>query len=161
MMTSDYHLRLATANDAAVVAYQRAAMFRDYLQIPAPDAAAIEAASQPLLAEMMARGEYFAWLVELDGQAVAGGGVILRRLLPRPGGLHGSEEAYILNVYTEPEHRRRGLARVVMSAIIDWCVAREVAVVALHASDDGRPLYESLGFAPTSEMSWQGQRATQ
>ena len=160
-MTSDYHLRLATADDAAVVAQQRAAMFRDYLKIPAADAAAIEAASEPLLAEMLGRGQYFAWLIELEGRAVAGGGVLLRRLLPRPGGLDGGEEAYILNVYTEPEHRRRGLARVVMSAIIDWCAAREVAVVSLHASDDGRPLYESLGFAPTSEMSWQGQRAVQ
>lgn len=160
-MTSDYHLRLATAADAAVIAQQRAAMFRDYLKIPAADAAAIEAASEPLLAEMIGRGQYFAWLIELENRAVAGGGVLLRQLLPRPGGLDGSHEAYILNVYTEPEHRRRGLARVVMSAIIDWCAAREIAVVSLHASDDGRPLYESLGFKSTSEMSWQGRRATQ
>jgi GNAT superfamily N-acetyltransferase len=160
-MSSEYRMRQATADDAHIVAHQRAAMFRDYLKIPEAEAAAIEAASQPLLAEMIERGEYLAWLIELDGQAIAGGGVILRRLLPRPGGLNGGEEAYILNVYTEPEYRRRGLARVVMSAIIDWCAAREVAVVSLHASDDGRPLYESLGFAPTSEMNWQGQRAPQ
>jgi hypothetical protein len=26
--------------------------------------------------------------------------------------------------------------------------------VALHASDAGRPLYQSLGFVPTNEMRW-------
>lgn len=159
-MNSGYHVRLATAADAAVIAHQRAAMFRDYLQIPTAEIDAIENASRPMIAEMMRRGEYFGWLVEIDNQAVAGGGVILRPLLPRPGGLEGGEEAYILNVYTEAEHRRRGLARLVMSAILDWCAARKAPVVSLHASDDGRPLYESLGFVPTNELRWQGKDET-
>jgi GNAT superfamily N-acetyltransferase len=59
-----------------------------------------------------------------------------------------------LNVYTEPAHRRRGLARRLMHEMLGWCRARRVARVVLHASDDGAALYASLGFLrKTNEMS--------
>jgi len=60
--------------------------------------------------------------------------------------------ATVLNVYTEPAFRNRGLARRLMHAVIDWCRAQGLASVQLHASDAGRPLYESLGFGATNEM---------
>jgi GNAT superfamily N-acetyltransferase len=83
---------------------------------------------------------------------VAGGGLIVRRLLPRPGNLQGGAEGYILNVYTEPEHRRRGLARELMEVILAWCRENHIARITLHASEEGRALYEGLGFVPTDEM---------
>jgi GNAT superfamily N-acetyltransferase len=151
-----YTIRQATPADAATLAHQRAAMFRDMGWVTDGEAAQIEEAARPRLAEMIAAGEYFGWVVEISsedgGQVVAGGGIILRRLLPRPGSLEGGEEAYILNVYTEPEHRRRGVARRLMRALLAWCDERGAARVTLHASDGGRPLYEELGFAPTNEM---------
>jgi len=36
--------------------------------------------------------------------------------------------------------------------MIEWCRKEGFVNVQLHASDQGRPLYESLGFKPTSEM---------
>ena len=36
--------------------------------------------------------------------------------------------------------------------MIDWCRARGFTFVGLHASDEGRPLYASMGFEPTPEM---------
>jgi GNAT superfamily N-acetyltransferase len=60
--------------------------------------------------------------------------------------------ATILNVYTNPEYRRRGLARKIMQTIIQWCKREGLARVTLHASDDGRHLYESLGFESSNEM---------
>jgi GNAT superfamily N-acetyltransferase len=61
----------------------------------------------------------------------------------------------IVNVYTEPAHRRRGLARRLMVAMLDWLREQGYGTVSLHASDYGRPLYESLGFAATNEMRMQ------
>jgi len=57
-------------------------------------------------------------------------------------------------VYTDPAWRRRGVARAVMEAILAWCRRRRFTRIRLHASDLGRPLYESLGFAPTRELGW-------
>jgi GNAT superfamily N-acetyltransferase len=60
--------------------------------------------------------------------------------------------AYILNVYTEPGYRGRGIARQVVSAIGEWCRQEGFCSVALHASSMGRPIYEAMGFKPTNEM---------
>ena len=56
----------------------------------------------------------------------------------------------LFNVYTRPEHRRKGLARAVMRKLLDDARARELDVVELHATEDGYPLYRSLGFEDDS-----------
>ncbi len=47
---------------------------------------------------------------------------------------------------TEPDHRRRGLARAVMQALQALAHAHGRHAGALVATDDGRALYESLGW---------------
>jgi ribosomal protein S18 acetylase RimI-like enzyme len=58
----------------------------------------------------------------------------------------------ILNVYTDPRFRRRGLARQLTEAALDWCKLNAIDFVILHASPEGRSVYESLGFKPGNEM---------
>ena len=60
--------------------------------------------------------------------------------------------AYLLNVYVYQEFRRQGVARRLMQVMVDWCRAQGFSTVWLHASDEGRPLYESMGFAASNEM---------
>jgi GNAT superfamily N-acetyltransferase len=86
------------------------------------------------------------------GEVVAGVGVVPRWLLPRPRFPRGSFDAYVLNVYTEPAHRRRGLARRLMREVLAWARRKGAAIVSLHASDAGRPVYEGLGFKEGREM---------
>jgi len=150
---ASYRVRLATAADAAVVAHHRVAMFRDMGTLPDDDGAALEHSSALYLGPAITAGDYRGWLVERDGVVVAGAGVIVRQLLPRPGYPGGGREAYVLNVYTEPAHRRRGLARSLMHTVLEWCRVEGLARVALTASDEGRRLYESLGFEAVSEMT--------
>ena len=64
----------------------------------------------------------------------------------------GPRRGNILNVYTRPQSRRLGLARRLMETALAWCRHNGVRAVILHASADGRPLYESLGFKSTNEM---------
>ena len=95
-----------------------------------------------------------AWAVESDARIVAGGGITL---IPWPPGpwWPGERVAFVYNVYTEPAHRRRGLARRVMDTIHSWCRAEGIAAVALNASREARPLYESMGYTETpSPMMW-------
>ena len=150
--TARYVIRIATTADAAVIAHHRVAMFRDMGMLADADAAALEAAARTYLTQALSGGEYVGWVTEADGHVVAGGGVVIRPLLPRPGRASGGNEVEVLNVYTEPAHRRRGLARRLMQEILAWCHGRGITRVTLHASDDGRPLYESLGFVATNEM---------
>ena len=143
-MGADYRVRPATFADADVLVRHRVGMFTDMGM--AMDAAALEAAFRAWLAEMMPAGTYRAWLVETaDGTVVGGGGITI---LPWPPGPRypGDRLAFVYNVYTDPPHRRRGLARLVMDAIHTFCHDAGITSLALNASEDGLPLYTSLGY---------------
>lgn len=96
--------------------------------------------------------KYRAWVAETpEGRVIAGGGIVV---CDWPGHPRESQprKVLILNMYTEPEFRRRGIAHRLMQTMLDWCRAEGFVYVSLHASNEGRPLYESLGFRPTNEM---------
>ena len=71
---------------------------------------------------------------------------------PTPG--RGDRLAFVYNVYTEPAHRKQGLARLVMETIHAWCDAQGVGALALNAAPDARHLYDALGYfeAPSPMM---------
>ena len=116
----------------------------------------IRQATDRYMSTALENGEYVGWLALDDaGDVVAGGGVVLRHLLPRPvdnGGVTQGPEALVLNVYTEHAWRRRGVARLVMDEIVAWARREKIVRLVLHASPEGRPLYESLGFVASNEM---------
>jgi len=77
--------------------------------------------------------------------------VIVNPWLAHPYDLE-CRRATILNVYTTPEYRRRGIAGKLIQTMIAWCKQQGLARVTLHASEAGRHLYQSLGFEPSNEM---------
>jgi GNAT superfamily N-acetyltransferase len=152
---SDYSVRPAGIGDAAIIATHRAAMFHDMGELSAADVATMKTCMTPWFAERLASGDYVGWFVEHDTQVVAGGGVLLRDLWSMPRVLTPGRNAHVGNVYTEPAHRRRGLARLIMETILDWCAVNAIGLVTLSASPDGRSLYEHLGFSADSRaMRW-------
>ena len=151
-MTGPLVIREALASDLDIVIHHRRKMYED-MGTRAEDALArMEASSRPFFARALADGSYRGWLAEDgSGRVVAGGGVILIPFQPSPRD-PAPRRPWIVNMYTEPEYRRQGLARRLMEAMVAWCRAERMTSVYLHASDDGRALYESLGFTPTNEM---------
>ena len=115
---------------------------------------------------MLETGEYVGWLAgpnDSPEQVVAGAGVQLRRTLPHPAGELGGEitvaegrHAIIINVFTEPEWRRRGVAKLLMNEIIAWAQRERLDRLVLHASEQGRALYDQMGFVQTNEMRFSG-----
>jgi GNAT superfamily N-acetyltransferase len=140
-----YLVREATLDDADALVRHRVGMFTDMGE--AFDPAALESSYREWLAAMMPAGTYRSWLVEHDGVIVAGGGITVLPWPPSPRNL-GHRIAFVYNVYTERAHRRRGLARLIMDRAHQWCAANGIHTVALHASSDGRPLYEDMGYIP-------------
>jgi len=152
-MSDDYIIRLATVADAPIIVHHRRAMFTDMGLADSKDLDAMEVTFAPYVTRALGNGSYRGWLAETDGgRVVAGGGLIVHEWPARPGNPSDPRRAYILNVYTEPEHRKQGLARRIVTTIIAWCRAEGFWAVSLHASADGRALYESLGFERTNEM---------
>ncbi|MCZ2098891.1 MAG: GNAT family N-acetyltransferase [Anaerolineae bacterium] len=104
------------------------------------------------LAERIENGTYHGWLaVDSDGQVIGGAGLWLYDWIPSPLAPQPAR-GYILNVYTEPGQRRQGIARRLVEEILTYCRARGLKFVLLHASEQGRPIYEGLGFEQTNEM---------
>jgi GNAT superfamily N-acetyltransferase len=140
----DYRIRPATLEDADALVRHRMEMFSE-MGSPAEDVAASGPMFRTWLSAAMPNGTYRAWVVEAGAEIVAGGGMTV---LPWPPGPQhpGGYVGFVYNVYTDPPHRNRGLARQVMDAIHDWCRAAGIQSVALNASVFGRPLYESMGY---------------
>jgi GNAT superfamily N-acetyltransferase len=91
--------------------------------------------------------DFMAWIADLDGRPAASAGLMWFEHPPRRKNTSG-REAYILNVYTRPEARRMGLARALMERVVAEARAAGAGRIWLRASDDGRPLYEAMGFGP-------------
>jgi len=145
-------IRPATPADLDVVMRHRRSMFADMGNRMRADLDAMDASSRPLFARALGDGSYRGWLArEHDGRVVAGGGIIMLPYHSSPRD-PSPQRAWIVNMYTEPRYRRQGLARRLMDEMIGWCRGQGMTTVYLHASDEGRPLYESLGFTPTNEM---------
>ena len=154
-----YLIRSGGVEDAKLIARQRAAMFRDMGTVSEEDAELLRNASEPWLRNHLINATYLGWLVEHGGAVVAGGGIFIGELGPVPGCYRMGRRGHIANLYTEPAHRRRGLARRLMETMLNWCESNGIDHVKRGASDEGRPLCESLGFEPTSEMKLAHGRA--
>ena len=144
--------RVATAADAPVIAHHRRRMFVDAGR---RDNEVLEVMSrnfEPWVAKMIAEGKYLGWLTTEDGKVVAGAGLMLLDWAPHPLDPRQTQRAYLLNVYVEPEYRRRKLASNLIELALAEARRRKIRVVALHSTAEGRPLYESNGFRQTNEM---------
>jgi GNAT superfamily N-acetyltransferase len=152
---SDLAIRPATLADAPAVVAHRRAMF-DAMGFPnREELDLMEVRFAGWVKDKMAKGEYLHWFAtDAQGRIVAGAGVWLMEWPP-----HAIDQsrwrANVLNVYTEPSHRRQGLARRLTQTALDWCRANGIRTFILHASNEGRALYESLGFKATNEMRMQ------
>lgn len=151
-MPEEIVIREARLEDVAEIVRHRRRMYEDMGERDARALEAMQASTSAFLEKAIPAGLFRGWLAQTQaGRVVAGGGMMIVPWLSRPADPE-PRRAWILNVYTDPEYRRRGIARRLMQTMIEWCRQAGFQSVCLHTSDDGRPLYESLGFKPTEEM---------
>jgi GNAT superfamily N-acetyltransferase len=163
---SQFQIRPATRADLDVISDHRARMFHDMGELSAEMFETFRVQSKEALHRLFAANQYVGWLASPQvepGKIVAGAGVTLREVAPHPQPnangkfeIVSGRQAIIQNVYTEPDWRRRGLGTLLMKEIIAWSQKTGIDSLVLHASDEGRPLYEKLGFVATTEMRFRG-----
>jgi len=59
----------------------------------------------------------------------------------------------VYNVYTYPRYRRKGIATKVLQSLLANAELLGVASLDLLATEDGKPLYDKLGFSVTTYTS--------
>jgi GNAT superfamily N-acetyltransferase len=153
-MTNLSIIRGGAEHIEAVVAHRRG-MFHD---MGYQDETALDLMAErfrPWVLDRIQSGSYLPWFAvdESDDSKtiLAGAGLWLMDWPPHMIG-SGARRGNIVNVYTAPPFRRHGLARQLMETILAWCRENGVDTIVLHASKEGRPLYDSLGFAASNEM---------
>ena len=142
-------MRIVNAREALVLALAiRLEMLREVGELPEghifPDAFVSRTA------EELAHGNQTTLLAMDDDKPVGCATLCYMTWLPtlrHPTG----RRAHLMNVYTVPEARRRGIARQLVTGLIDEARSRGVTEISLDATEAGRPLYASLGFEDNEE----------
>jgi GNAT superfamily N-acetyltransferase len=151
-MLDDIRIRHATPTDLPIILHHRRSMYEDMGTRDAKALDVMVATSEPYFRAALADGSYRGFLAETNDNRVVGGGGIVISPWPAHPSDSQARRAMILNMYTEKAYRRRGIARLLMLTMMRWLRNEGFPKVGLHASDDGRPLYESLGFQVSNEM---------
>lgn len=144
-----YSIRPATIADIPDIVSHRERMFRDMALPAAFDDMA--PAFELWLRHAIPASTYLAWMaVTGDGEVVGGAGLIV---IPWPPGPISMDPrcGFVFNVYTDPAHRKQGLARRLMEAIHDYCREEGMERMVLNASTFGESMYRSMGYVATAE----------
>lgn len=94
-------------------------------------------------------GSHIAYLVFDGSRFIGAGGVSFFQVMPtyhNPSGY----KAYIMNMYTNPEYRRQGIAYKTLDMLIREAKSLGITAISLEATDLGRPLYEKYGFVKSN-----------
>ncbi len=89
------------------------------------------------------------WVAESENEIV-GVGTLLFVIRPSLEGKSAAIEAYFVNLYTLPEHRRRGYATAILDAAKRFVKKQGLTRIWLHSTIAGRPLYKAAGFQNTA-----------
>jgi len=162
----NFQIRRATAEDADIIALHRARMFQDMGDVSGDAFEILRIKSRPQLEQWIDSGKYVGWLAtpaDRPKAIVGGAGIQLQPILPRPvnvSTIGEGRQGTIVNVFTEPQWRQRGIAGLLIKEIIVWSKNEQIDRLVLHASDKGRSIYERLGFIASNEMRFVGDSAS-
>ncbi|MBE5824004.1 MAG: GNAT family N-acetyltransferase [Butyrivibrio sp.] len=114
------------------------------------DMSEVERQSRDYYKKALADGTHTAYLVYDNDRFIGAGGVSYYRVMPTYHNSRG-EKAYIMNMYTAPDYRRKGIAFKTLDLLIQDAKERGITAISLEATDMGRPLYEKYGFVKMND----------
>ncbi len=145
-------VREATVADLDLLVRHRRKMFEEISDATPQELDAVDRAYRRWARTRLRSGQYIAFIVEAGrGRRPASGALWLMPLPPRPW-TRGDRAPYLMSMYTDREARGKGYASLVVRAAVRWAKDHGHKVVILHASDEGKGIYERAGFRQTSEM---------
>ena len=143
--------RKASADDLELLVETRLEVLRAANGLAADaDMGEVEEQSREYYREALRDGTHTAYLVFDGGRFAGAGGVSYYRVMPtyhNPGG----RKAYIMNMYTRPEYRRKGIAYRTLDLLVADAREKGITFISLEATAQGRPLYAKYGFIPMND----------
>lgn len=141
----------ATLNDLEELVRTRIIVLRAANKLDeSADMSEVERQSRDYYKKALADGTHTAYLVYDNDRFIGAGGVSYYRVMPTYHNPSG-EKAYIMNMYTVPDYRRKGIAFKTLDLLIQDAKERGITAISLEATDMGRPLYEKYGFVKMND----------
>ncbi len=139
----------ATPSDIDLVVSSRLD-FLDEVRAPnVRDGAVLEVETRSFVIAESTAGRLHTWIAEDGGEFAGIVSVLLWPRPPRPDDFRVMD-GYIINMFVPPHRQRRGVGR----RLLEHCLhsSRELGIgrFVLDSTDQGRRLYESVGFTPTA-----------
>lgn len=143
--------RKATIADLEILTETRITVLRAANRLTEDvDMTEVEAESYQYYKKALTDGTHVAYLV-FDGEKFAGaGGVSFYQVMPTYHNPTG-RKAYIMNMYTAPEYRRKGIAFQTLDLLVKEAKQQGITAISLEATQMGRPLYEKYGFVKMND----------
>ncbi|WP_281932260.1 GNAT family N-acetyltransferase [Roseibium album] len=145
--------RPINSNDLDLVCRHRISMFCDDGRRKASELETMDRSFRAWLKPRLVDGTYFGFIVEDDGKPIAGIGLMELSWPPHPLHQDDGRRGYVLNMFVERSHRKRGIAKLLLDLADQEFSQRKLKYAILHSTSAGRPVYEAAGWQPTSEMA--------
>ena len=104
------------------------------------DMSEVKAQSYDYYRKAILNGECIVYLVFDDDKLVGCGGVSFFRVMPTCHNPTG-KKAYLMNIYTSPEYRRKGIAYKTLDLLIKETREKGINHITQEATAMGRPMY--------------------
>ena len=136
----------ATLEDLEMLVATRIEVLRAATQLSDDvDMSQVKEQSYKYYQETLRNGTHTAYLV-FDGDIFVGaGGISYFQVMPTYHNPNG-HKAYIMNMYTKPAYRGKGISFKTLDLLVRDAHARGISAISLEATEMGRPLYEKYGF---------------
>ena len=142
--------RKATVHDVAELAQMRVDMVCEGPGCSRDTIRTLLVNTQEYLAKGLAENSLCLWAAE-DESRLVGMSCLNFFFLPPNDRCMSGKTAYLGNMYTHPDYRRRGIAKALLARNMSEARKRKVERLILNPTEMGRRLYEAAGFEPWSE----------
>ena len=149
----EIEFKKATVNDLELLTKTRIEVLRAANDLDENvDMSIVERECRTYYETALTNGSHTAYLVFDGDEFVGAGGISYYTVMPTFHNPTG-RKAYIMNMYTRPDHRRMGIAAKTLDLLVQDARQRGITSINLEATAMGRKLYDKYGFVSmTSEM---------
>ena len=141
-----YDIKEASLDDIEKLTDLRIEFLREALEIDANNPLdELTESIRSYFQEKMSKGEFLSLLAIHNDEIIATSGISFYSLPPSNLNVSG-QLAYIMNMYTKPKWRRKGIGTKLFQELIEIAKRKGIKVIKLHATDDGKRIYESFKF---------------
>jgi GNAT superfamily N-acetyltransferase len=139
--------RRANINDVESLVDYRVRFLNELYGHPEDDETKILRSLRKYFREAIPSSSFVAWLAECDGKIVGTSGMVVWQMPARYGGLESGKLGYVLNMYTVPEARGKGICTRLLNELIKEARSLGLKYLHLHASEEGMSIYRKAGFS--------------